>query len=75
MKIPWRVANGGGSLELLGTRLDAAGTFRQVFQIADSPDRVYPSIVDIPAAGCWLLLLRTGKLAGVIVVRAVDARG
>ncbi len=36
---------------------------------------VYPSTVDIPAAGCWLLRLRTGKRAGVLVVRAVDARG
>jgi hypothetical protein len=75
MKVPWWIANGGGSLELVGTRLDAAGAFGQLFQIAGSPDRVYPSIVDVPAAGCWLLRLRTARLAGVLVVRAVDARG
>jgi hypothetical protein len=75
MKIPWWVANGGESLELVGSRLDAAGHFRQVFPMALSPKGVYPSIVDIPAAGCWLLRLRTGNLAGVLVVRAVDARG
>jgi hypothetical protein len=75
MKVPWWVANGGGSLELVGTRLDAVGAFRQLFQIAGSPDGVYPSIVDVPAAGCWLLRLRTAQLAGVLVVRAVNAHG
>ena len=53
----------------------AAGAFRQLFQIAGSPDGVYPSIVDVPAAGCWLLRLRTAQLAGVLVVRAVNAHG
>jgi hypothetical protein len=75
MKVPWWIKSGGPSLELVGTRLDAAGSLRQVFLEALSPKGVYPSNVDIPAAGCWLLRLRTGKLAGVIVVRAVDARG
>jgi hypothetical protein len=75
MKVPWWIDRGGPSLELVGTRLDAVGTFRQSFPEALSPKGVYPSIVDIPAAGCWLLRLRTGRLAGVLVVRAVDARG
>jgi hypothetical protein len=42
--------------------------------MALSPEGVYPSIVDVPAAGCWLLRLRTGSLAGVIVVRAYNGR-
>jgi hypothetical protein len=75
MKVPWWVDNGGGSIELVGTRLDAVGRFRQVFPMALSPHGVYPSIVDIPTAGCWMLRLRTGKLAGVLVVRAMDAHG
>jgi len=75
MKVPWWIDKGGPSLELVGTRLDAVGTFRQRFSEALSPKGVYPSIVDIPAAGCWLLRLRTSRLAGVLVVRAVDARG
>jgi hypothetical protein len=75
MKVPWWVDGGGPTLELVGTRLDAAGSFRQVFTEALSPKGVYPSIVDIPAAGCWALRLQTGSHAGVIVVRAVDARG
>jgi hypothetical protein len=79
MKVPWRVdRNWGASLELTGRRLDGEGSFEQQFTIAGgiSEDRaVFPSTVDVPAAGCWLLRLRTGRLAGVLVVRAVDAPG
>jgi hypothetical protein len=76
MKVLWRVRrNAGPSLQLTGTRLDADRSFRQEFPMALSPRDVYPSIVDIPAAGCWMLRLRTAKLAGVLVVRAVDAGG
>jgi hypothetical protein len=75
MKVPWWVDGGGGSIDLVGKRLDAEGSFRQTFQMAGSPQGVYPSIVDIPATGCWLLRLRTGRLAGVLVVQAVDDRG
>jgi hypothetical protein len=76
MKVPWWVRrNGGPSLELAGTRLDAQGSFRQEFPAALSPPDVYPSTVDVPAPGCWLLRLRTAQLAGVVVVRAVDYHG
>jgi hypothetical protein len=74
MKVPWWIDHGGPSLELVGRRLDGVGSFRQVFAEALSPKGVYPSNVDIPAAGCWLLRLRTGRLAGVLVVRAYDGR-
>ena len=79
MKVPWWVdRNWGGALELAGIRLDAQGSFKQQFTIAGGVpgDRaVFPSIVDVPAPGCWLFRLRTGRLAGVLVVRAVDAPG
>jgi len=72
-KVPWWVKrNWGSSLELVGTRLDAAGSFRQEFPAALSPNDVFPSIVDVPAAGCWLFRLRTGRPAGVLVVRVID---
>jgi hypothetical protein len=72
MKVPWWIRGGGRSLDLDGTRLDAVGTFHQSFAEALSPKGVYPSTVDIPVAGCWLLRLRSGKRAGVLVVRAYD---
>ena len=75
MKVPWWIDRGGPSLEIAGMRLDARGSFRQEFPEAGSPKGVYPSNVDIPAAGCWLLRLRTGSLAGVVVVRAYNGRG
>ena len=76
MKVPWWVGRGRGrSLGLTGSRLDAGGSFAQEFPMALSPTGVYPSIVDVPAAGCWLLRLRTGRLAGVLVVQAIDDRG
>jgi hypothetical protein len=76
MKVPWRVRGKWGPLlTLTGTRLDGKATFRQDFHANFGTDGqvVYPSIVDIPVAGCWLLRLRTAGLAGVIVVRAVDS--
>jgi len=81
MKVPWWVSrNWGNSLALTGTRLDASGSFKQEFVAAygyDDPQgqMVYPSIVDIPNAGCWLLRLRTARLAAVLVVQAIDSRG
>lgn len=78
-KVPWWSRRGGGSLALTGTRLDGAGLFRQEFQEAGGGSSqppgyrtVFPSIVDVPAPGCWLLRLRTGTQAGVLVVRARD---
>jgi hypothetical protein len=54
------------------------GLFDQQFSIVGGGARdraVFPSTVDVPAAGCWLFRLRTGRQAGVLVVRAVDAPG
>ena len=80
MKVPWWVPRPtGGVLALSGARLDAAGTIAQNLPAAvthDGPQGqdVFPSIVDLPAAGCWLLRLRAGAHAGVVVVEAVDGR-
>jgi hypothetical protein len=76
MKVPWWSRNGHGLLQLTGIRLDARGRFAQEFseagtsQFAPGYHAVFPSIVDIPAAGCWLLRLRLETYAGVFVVQA-----
>ena len=31
-----------------------------------------PADLPVPSAGCWLFTLRTGRVAGILVVRAVD---
>jgi hypothetical protein len=72
MKVLWTAERRyGGSLDLLGTRLDAAGSFEQQFPMAQSPVGDFPSTVDVPTAGCWLLRARTGRLGGTLVVRVV----
>ena len=74
----WWSRKEGGLLRLTGTQLDGDGVFRQEFQeagVASSPAgyRIpFPSTVDVPAPGCWLLRLRTRTQAGVLVVIARD---
>ena len=52
-KILWRVPGraSGMSLQLTARRLDGPGAFVQRFPTAGGGD--FPSIVDIPSAGCW----------------------
>jgi hypothetical protein len=79
-KVPWWVRRGWSArLRLTGVRLDGRGQFRQAFWQAGEPSgypagyhAVFPSIVNVPSAGCWLFTLRTGRLAGILVVRAID---
>ena len=74
MKVLWRARRHSGSaLTLTGIRLDGDGAFRQQFGMVF--EGVFPSNVDVPAPGCWLLRLRTGSLAGVLVVQAIDDGG
>ena len=69
MKVLWTLRHPSARLTLGGTRLDAPGAFTQRF--AGGPQ--VPSIVNIPAAGCWRLALRSGKVRASFVVDAVDA--
>jgi hypothetical protein len=72
-KILWTVSARGArtSLELKARRLDGSGAFTQRFSNA-GPGQ-FPSILDIPQAGCWRLEVRTGKVRAVFVVKAIDA--
>jgi hypothetical protein len=71
-KVLWRARRGHGSiLSLIGTQLDAPGSFRQEFPMTSSEEGFFPSTVLVPQTGCWLLMARTGRTGGVIVFRAV----
>jgi len=73
-KFLWWSPRPAGSVELVGTRVDFPGSFRESFQSATAVDDgaiVYPSIVNIPTAGCWAVRVRIGARAGVAVFQAV----
>ena len=76
-KILWVVRKAGTALRLNGTRLDAPGSFSQRF-VASGRARErsgiqFPSIVDVPAAGCWRMTLRSGRARASFVFAALDA--
>jgi hypothetical protein len=68
MKVLWTMRRASASLTLRGIRLDAPGAFTQRF----AGGREVPSILKIPAAGCWRLALSAGKAHASFVVSAVD---
>jgi hypothetical protein len=70
-KILWVVRKRfGPSLTLRATQLDGPGMFTQRFTHRGGQ---FPSIVDVPEAGCWRLSLRTGKVRAAVVLQAIDA--
>jgi hypothetical protein len=61
-------------LVISGRQLDGSGGFEQQFRSASAAEgTVFPSIVDVPSAGCWLLTVRNGRVAGRFAVVAIDA--
>ena len=72
-KFVWWSPKPGGELRLEGLRLDGIGSFRQTIQGASTEDRVpiFPSIVQIPSAGCWAVRVSTGGRTGLAVFNAV----
>jgi len=72
-KFLWWSPKPAGGLVLSGTRLDGPGSFRQMFTSAAADDGtiVYPSIVDIPTAGCWAVRVTIGPRTGLAVFNAV----
>ena len=69
-KILWSARRSGRALAIAGRRLDAAGSFRQTVPPANGS--VFPSIPDVPAAGCWLFTVHTGSTAAIVVAEALD---
>lgn len=69
MKILWELRHGSAPGFLIrGTRLDSAGSFTQRLQGGGVQ---FPSIIDVPAPGCWRLTLTAGKLIGRVTFAAV----
>jgi len=78
-KILWKFATrtAGLSLIVLARRLDAPGGLpAQRFGIAsdNSPGISFPSGIDVSSTGCWLLILRSGRASGIVVMRSVALR-
>ena len=62
------------TLSILGRRLHGAGTFRQDVRSARGPSGiVFPSIVDVPEPGCWLLTVGTGRRSARFALQAISA--
>jgi hypothetical protein len=71
-KFLWWSPRSGARAVLSGSRLDGSGAFRQSFPAATSDGTIfYPSIVDVPAAGCWAVRVEIGGRAGLAVFKAV----
>jgi hypothetical protein len=71
-KFLWWAPHPTGPLTLTGRRLDGVGRFVQREGSASSDDGiVFPSIVEIPTAGCWAVTVSMGKTAGLVVFQAV----
>jgi hypothetical protein len=74
-KVLWIVRPVSSSQVVIsGRQLDGPGTFEQQFRSASATEgTVFPSIVNVPSAGCWLVTVRNGRVAGRFGVVAIDA--
>ena len=69
-KVLWEITNPQASdtIEIVGKKLSGGDeVFRQSFQEAASPAGDYPSSVNVPTAGCWLLDLKSGTITASVV--------
>jgi hypothetical protein len=77
-KVLWNVRKTAVARLLVarGTELESGDTFTQSFSRASGgglPGAIYPSIVDLPHAGCWRLELSTRGFKASLVVLGVDS--
>lgn len=75
-KILWWVqGRGSPTLTIVGTRSDATGSFRQTITGPTLGDNTtFPSIVRVPAPGCWTLTVHSRTTSGSITFRATSLR-
>jgi hypothetical protein len=77
-KILWWVRQGTSRNRVVvsGQRLDRSGRFRAAFAVGGPS--TFPSVVNVPDAGCWRISVtpgsRPGQPAGSVVFRAVSVR-
>jgi hypothetical protein len=69
-KILWVADRPRATAIIRGRQLDGSSRFSQKLSRAGGGG--FPSIIRIPAAGCWKLAIRSGPSHGSIVVRAID---
>jgi hypothetical protein len=75
-KILWKVPRlkAGRRLVVRAQRLDASAAVPpQEFPPAgdSSPGASFPSVIDVSSTGCWLLTVRSGKAAGIVVANSI----
>jgi hypothetical protein len=70
-KILWLVTGKGAKrvLHISGQNLIGKETMRATFPSAGTG---FPSIIDIPAAGCWRLTLKSRTVTGQVTVRVLS---
>ncbi len=69
IKVLWAPTHPKRVALLKGTQLDGDGEFTERLSASGS---TFPSIINVPIAGCWKLTLRTGTRRATMVVHAVD---
>jgi hypothetical protein len=77
MKILWELRHGNVPpplLEVLATRIDGPGSSFQRLPSTSSDASQFPSIIDLPAPGCWRLTLRAGATTGDVVIHVIPGR-
>lgn len=74
-KILWVIENpqATDTVDISGKALsNPSETFDQTFPVADSPADNYPSIIEIPAPGCWQVTITSGPVTGTMTVWVID---
>lgn len=74
-KILWYVKPRGGAstLTIRGRNLTRGGALTQTVPRASSPPKTYPSIIDVPSAGCWRFTLTSGTVKGSVIMQVIDS--
>ncbi len=74
-KILWVIENSQAAnvVDISGKALtNPQEAFDQTFPVADSPADNYPSIIDVPAPGCWQATITSGSVTGTMTVWVID---